>query len=157
MSDDHIIDLAAYLEARERDLDHEGPLAVLGSEGERRRFILPLWRGAYVAGAGWVGLVREDGPDRLEAVVVIDLRSDPARPEPETGLPPLQLEDKPPSLRMTSDGAMVLALGEGPGGRRWMLVLAELEPDDEVLEDEIRENLLYLAGECAGLMNLVES
>jgi hypothetical protein len=58
---------------------------------------------------------------------------------------------------MTSDGAMVMALGEGPGGRRWMLVLAELEPDDELLEDEIRENLLYLAGECAGLMNLVES
>jgi hypothetical protein len=155
MSDDRIIDLSAYLENRGEEFE-DPPLALLGTEGDRRRFILPLWRVSYIAGAGWAGLVREDGPDQLEVVVVVDQRRDPARPGSELGLPPLVEADQPPSVRMTEKGDLVVALGRGPRGRRWAIVLVERPDDAAPLDERAREDVLYLAGECAGLVELVE-
>lgn len=157
MSDDGIIDLAAYLEARDGDLDDDdAPLALRGMEGERRRFVLPLWRMAYLASASWAGLVRETGPGRVEAVLVLDTGQDPARALPDAGLPELEEGDRPPSLRVAKGGELVLALGPGPGGKRWMVVLAERPAEAEELDADTREDLLYVAGECAGLVELVE-
>lgn len=156
MSDDGIIDLAAYLDARDGLDDDDTPLALRGMEGERRRFVLPLWRLAYLASASWAGLVRETGPGRVEAVMVLDMGRDPARALPDGGLPAMAEADEPPSLRVTTGGELVLALGKGPGGQRWMVVLAERSAAADDLDARTREDLLYVAGECAGLVELVE-
>lgn len=157
MTDDRIIDLRPYLEHGDGDDDdEEPPLALWGTEGDRRRFILPLWRMAFLGKAGWAGVVREDRPGALEVVVVVDQRHDPARPRPDRPLPELLADDLPPKVRQTRDGDLVLALGHGPRGRRWVVVLTDREPDAAVPEERDREDLLYLAGECAGLVELVE-
>lgn len=155
MSDDRIIDLQAYLEGRDDDFD-EAPLALWGTEGDRRRFILPLWRMSFIAEAGWAGLVRENGPDDLEIVVVVDQREEPARPEPGRPLPALVEGDLAPSVRVTEAHELVVALGKGPRGRRWVIVLLERPPDAEGLDADDREDVIYLAGECAGLVELIE-
>lgn len=154
MSDDRIIDLRPYLEFRDGE-EEEPPLALWGTEGNRRRFILPLWRIAFLGDAGWVGLVREDGPGELEVVVVVDLRQDPARQRPER-LPELTADDLPPKVRRTGQGDLVVALGHGPRERRWAIMLTDRPSDAEPLDEREREDLLYLGGECAGLIDLIE-
>ncbi|MEQ9568650.1 MAG: hypothetical protein RLN75_00550 [Longimicrobiales bacterium] len=57
MSDDDVIDLRRYREEQERESD-EGGLSLMGADGDRRHFALPLWRMAAVASATWSGLVR---------------------------------------------------------------------------------------------------
>ncbi len=159
MTDDRIIDLRPYLEGD--DLVDEPPLSLWGTEGDRRRFILPLWRMSFLASARWGGLVRENGPGDLEVMVVVDQREDPARSVPARPLPELTTDDVPPSVRETAEGDVVVSVGYGPRGLRWVVVLSDRDsqndPDvDRPILDDEREDMVYLSGECAGLIELTE-
>lgn len=158
MSDDRIVNISEYIRARKEELEgSERAPALSGIEGERRHLVLPLWRVAYVAHAGWVGLLRRDAAGAVEAVAVVDMRHDPARPHPDQGLPTVPFDDDPPCLRALPGGGLLLALGEGPRDSRWSIVLAERGDDAAPLEREAREDLVYLAGECAALVALLEA
>lgn len=155
MSDDRVIDLSAYLRAKEEEEDRR-PLSLAGTEGERRRYVLPLWRMAYLAEARWAGLVKLDDSGRAsKASVVLDQGADPARWAPADGLPVLPAELPPPALEIVGRGSLAMPLGRAYDGSEWWVVLCERKraamPDTEV-----REDLVFLAGECAGLLSLLE-
>ena len=153
---DDIIDLGEYL--RRREVAEKPPrtaFAVWGGEGERTRFALPLWRIVYLAGGSRGGLVwvssAEDRPARLRPFVVLDLGEDPAR----TRFPPALIHGidtaEAPVLREHGEEGLAVHLGEQEG-RRWYLVVADTVERPGGLEGRARDDLLFLAGECAGLL-----
>ena len=154
--DDRIIDLAEY--ARRKEEDAEEPVrttfALHGGEGERARFALPLWRATYLAGGTRAGLVWEPVGNvdaDLEAFVVLDLGSEPPRTDfPGTLAAELRSDESAPGLVLTEE-AVVVFLGESRG-RRWYLVVHPREGDAVEGSAMPREDLYFLAGECAGLL-----
>ncbi|MBT8405231.1 MAG: hypothetical protein KJP18_15310 [Gemmatimonadetes bacterium] len=144
MRDDTVIHLDDY--RRSTASDPRAGLSLAGAEGGRRHFTLPLWRMASATGADWAGLVRwtGDGPD---AVTVVDLDAGPARSEPAEGLP-RPTDAVPPDIRMVGS-QLTLALGRY-GGDSWGVVLGGAA----VTLGSVRDQLLFLAGECAGLLAL---
>ena len=153
---DDIIDLGEYL--RRREVAERAPrtaFAVWGGEGERTRFALPLWRIVYLAGGSRGGLVwvpsAEERPTRLRAFVVLDLAEDPAR----TRFPPTLIHgidtSQAPVFREHGDEGLAVHLGDQEG-RRWYLVVAETVERQGGVEGRARDDLLFLAGECAGLL-----
>lgn len=152
--DDQIIDLGEYLRKREeRTQEERSTFALWGGEGDRSRFALPLWRAAYLVGGRRAALVWESAEQpagHLRPFVVLDLWSEP----PRTEIPPAAVDE----LRH-AEGAPVCILGpEGLGfylgendGRRWYLVVTG-PPGELVLLDEDKDDLHFLAGECAGLL-----
>jgi hypothetical protein len=156
MSDDRIIDLTVRLRARESDEGTGHPLSLRGTDGERRRYALPLWRMAHVAQARWAALVCEELRHEPTAVVVIDLAEDPPRAAPEDGIPRLEPDAAPPAILTCEGGGLVLPLGAGSDGMRWYAVTADRESAELPLAAR-RDDLLFLAGECAGLLELVET
>lgn len=157
---DDIIDLGEYL--RKRDEAEKAPrtaFAVWGGDGERSRFTLPLWRVVYLAGGSRGGLVwapsGDDRPARLRPLVVLDLTEDPARIRFSAGLVHGMKEAPAPTLREKGEEGLAIFLGE-QDGRRWFLVVDELgEPPPETAaggEARARDDILFLAGECAGLL-----
>jgi hypothetical protein len=155
MGDESIIDLAEWVRARESESeDPVSPLALHGVTGERRRYVLPLWRMAYLAQARWAGLLRESSTG-IEAVVVLDLRQDPPRTEPPGGIRPLGPSDRPPGIRVLGEGDLQLPLGQTPDGSRWCVTISDRQRSVQP-EAPDREDLLFLAGECAGLLSMLE-
>jgi hypothetical protein len=153
---DDIIDLGEYLRRREEaEKIPRTAFAVWGGEGERARFALPLWRIVYLASGARGGLVwvsvSEDRPSRLNPFVVLDLAEDPARtrfqPQAVAGLEGVSA----PTMRATAEGALAVHLGEHDG-RRWFLVVDETTKDPGALDGRVRDDILFLAGECAGLL-----
>jgi hypothetical protein len=156
--DGKVIDLQAYLQRKEEEA--EAPRSVFsfyGGDGERSRFALPLWRAAYMASGMRAALVSVDreavGDKRVpEVLVVLDLREEPARMEYTnsfmTGLPP----DPHQGAQAIGHKEVVVYLGEHHD-RKWYLVVDDLGPPEDPAEHErdLRD-LLFLAGECAGLL-----
>jgi hypothetical protein len=152
---DDIIDLGEYL--RRREIAEKAPrtaFAVWGGEGERTRFALPLWRVVYLAGGGRGGLVwvpsAEDRPALLRPFVVLDLAEDPARTRFAPSLVQGIDTSTAPLLRELGHDGLAVHLGEQEG-RRWYLVVADAETGGGI-EGRARDDLLFLAGECAGLL-----
>jgi hypothetical protein len=153
---DDIIDLGDYL--RRREVAEKAPrtaFAVWGGEGERNRFALPLWRVVYLAGGSRGGLVwvpvGQDPPSRLRPFVVLDLAEEPAR----TDFPPSLVHGmdtaQAPVLREMEQDGLAVHLGD-QDGRRWYLLVAEVGDGTSTVEGRVRDDLLFLAGECAGLL-----
>jgi hypothetical protein len=153
---DDIIDLGEYL--RRREETEKAPrtaFAVWGGDGERARFALPLWRIVYLAGGARGGLVwaraTEERPARLNPFVVLDLAEDPARtrfqPQAVHGL---EVGTAPTMRALAADGSLAIHLGEHEG-RRWFLVVDETSKDSS-LDGRVRDDILFLSGECAGLL-----
>lgn len=148
--DDQIIDLTSYGAPGD---DEGGTFALWGSEGERSRFALPVWRCIFLLDGDRGGIV-STGPEgrmgEVEPFFVLDLGNEPAR----TGFDPAVLDlvagEEPPALG-TREGAGVVLLARDEG-RRWWLVVTGPEVGRETLESGEREDLLFLAGECAGLL-----
>lgn len=154
MSDD-VIDLGEYLKRRDGEEEPGGTFALWGADGERSRFALPLWRAIYL-GMGERGgiLWRERKGDALRPFVVLDLASDPPRmdfpsPDQEPGG-----DARPPFVTPASPRGMSVYLGEDEQGREWFLVLAGGAAGITEPEGRDREDVLFLAGECAGLLFL---
>lgn len=151
---DGIIDIRAYLDGGEDDdTPAGGAFALWGAEGERSRFALPLWRIVYLAGGDRGAIVSTRGmaPSRGRPFVVLDLRTDPPRTDyAETDLPDCG-EDPAPVLFDRLGEGLVVYLGTG-GGKRWYLVVDGIRERSYPLESRAREDILFLAGECAGLL-----
>lgn len=155
--DDRIIDLGEYIRKRgeREDAASRRVFAVWGGEGERSRFALPLWRTAYLAGGSRVAVVWEHagvGERNLHPLIVLDLATDPARTTVETGsVAGVRNASDPPAVGGRDGQDVAVFLGEREG-RRWYLVVTDLDPDREELVGRAREDVLFLAGECAGLL-----
>lgn len=154
---DGIIDIRQYLQADEED---PGAFALWGGEGERSRFALPLWRIIYLAGGDRGGIVSlPDTRSRqhtrstigLESLVVLDLRRDPARTDfDDLAAPALEIQESPKLVDLAADG-LVVALGESVG-RSWFVVVDGIDGRTDPLGSDVKEDVLFLSGECAGLL-----
>ncbi len=152
MTDDHVIDIRRYLDSSAELLDLRA-FSVLGGGGNRSRLALPIWRAIHLVGGDWGGIVSmsklqpEQGADPLFA---LDLKEDPARaagsPEPLRVFP----VGEAPSMTFGKGEGLAVLLGEDDE-RRWFLqilgVIKKVPP-----EGKDRETLLFLSGECAGLL-----
>lgn len=149
--DEGIIDIRKYL----IDPLHPGRRAfsIWGGEDERAHLALPIWRSLQLAGAERGGIIwQESGSTGPPApFFVLDLREEEAR----TSFPPLPEESsmvsEPPALFHRRGGGILVFLGE-EGGRRWFLEVSGVGGSS--LKGKKREDFLFLAGECAGLLFL---
>lgn len=154
--DNRIIDLTKYLRRREEreDSSSRSTFAVWGGEGERSRFALPLWRAAYLVRGSRAALVWEPSgaaEDRLAPLIILDLAQEPAR----TLVPGDVVQDVRDAQEAPAIGeaetAFAIFLGERDE-RRWYLVVTDLDEGATPPEGRTREDILFVAGECAGLL-----
>ena len=152
--DDDVIDLIQYRDRDSpiRDGDpSRAEFSVFGGEGHRSRFALPVWRAIYLVGGrrGSLVWVPQEGGADPKAEFVLDLGADPARTDcvlPDTGLSP---SSEPPTVFDTAESVSVFL---GTRDRKsWFLVLDDYGPAG-VVAGFSRGDLLFLAGECAGLL-----
>jgi hypothetical protein len=154
---DIVIDLNEYLRRRASDGEEQpaATFALWGADGERSRFALPLWRSIFLAGAERGGILWTDAAGMvLHPLVVLDLARDPARTDFHPWmLDSLRGEEAPELVEQGVDPHMAIFLGEREG-RRWFLVVDGGEGKEVPLPARDREDILFLAGECAGLLFL---
>ncbi len=151
---DGIIDLTAYLRHRDDDGEDQptrGAFALWGADGERSRFALPLWRTLFLAGGGRGAIVWRFPAGPLSPFVALDLEQDPPRCDfadaPLEGVP----TQSAPAI-VESDHSVVVFLG-AHSSREWFLMV-ESGTVREPLTSRDREDILFLSGECAGLLFL---
>lgn len=147
---DQVIDINQYLKGT--GTGSGGAFSVWGGEEGAARFALPVWRAVYLLGGGFGGIFHQGSNpvEKPEPFFVLDLKEDPAR----TAIPAvpesvLGLTDAP-AVATWSGGGAVVFLGR-VGDRRWFLAIHGGEEGRE-LSGRRREDLLFLAGECAGLL-----
>ncbi len=156
MSDD-VIDLTKYLD---RDGGgEEGPgsiFALWGAEGERSRFALPLWRSIYLANGdrGAIVWCEPSNPTSLRPFVVLDLANDPPRTTFPATMVGVREGDEPPALRDDAESGLSVLLGVREGRRWYMVVDGGGDARSAPVPRRDREDILFLAGECAGLLFL---
>ena len=151
---DRIIDLTQYLHGGDGELPR-GTFALWGADGERSRFALPLWRIIYLARGGRGVLLHRPSTANgdAEPIVILDLSQDP----PRMGLDPEHLRaeehtESPALFDRRGDG-LLIRLG-ARNGREWLILVDGGEERVEPLDPRAREDVLFLAGECAGLLFL---
>ena len=147
---DKIIDINRYL-SRSAEKGG-GAFSVWGGDGERARFALPLWRAIFLVGGDRGGIAYLPAGDTGSPgpFFVLDLGMDPARidfPPPPTSI--LHSHEAPALARLPGGGEAVF-LGEEKG-KRWFLMVMGGEGKGPI-DGSKRENLRFLAGECAGLL-----
>lgn len=153
-----IIDLQEWVRRKEEEASTSARtvFSLYGGEGERSRFALPLWRAAYLAGGFRAGVAwakkgesAREGP--VEAFVVLDLKSEPARLD----YAPACLGSFEPTTAagslLDAEGAASVYLGE-TDERWWFMVVDDLEAAAGGMKAQEQRDLLFLAGECAGLL-----
>ena len=148
--DEGIIDLSQWVAERE-DRQRTATFAVWGGEGERSRFALPVWRTIYLLHGVRGGVVWTGAGDRgVQPFFVLDLGAEPARTEfsPEISS---QLRDREPPALALSEGIAAVLLAR-TADRTWFLLVAGEEVGEDEPDRRSREDLLFLAGECAGLL-----
>lgn len=144
---DEIIHLSDYLEER----GSRTTFAVQGGEGERSRFALPVWRAVYLLGGDRGGIIWTPPSGRSpRAFFVLDLASDPARTEFGDGVTDGLHGREAPAVEVRDETVTVLLAREEH--RSWYLTVVGREPDEGEPSARAREDLLFLAGECAGLI-----
>lgn len=150
---DEIIDLSQFIARRAESGAPAGTMTLWGADGERSRFALPLWRVVHLAGADrgvifW-RRVSDDSPPK--PFVVLDIGHDPARLDVAEHLAACA-EDASADLHDLGHEGMVVCLGS-KGDRAWG-ILADGGTRRAPLTTRKREDILFLAGECAGLLFL---
>jgi hypothetical protein len=145
--DERVIDLLGYLEGKGSGRTHFG---VWGGEGVRARFALPAWRAVNLVGASRAGLLYLEDPERSPTTLfVLDLGSDEPRTDfSATKLPP---PSETPRVLHEVPGEIVIYLCT-VGNVPWYLALDGGSWGQRRLGAEQREQLLFFAGECAGLL-----
>lgn len=152
--DDDVIDLTRYLERKTEPRDpgtERASFSVFGGDGDRSRFALPIWRSIYLVGGrrGALVWVPRGGPSEPKAEFVLDLGSDPARTDftlPNAGA--ADSSEPPTVFEETECVAVFLGVREG---KNWFLLLDDYGPEGAV-KGYAKGDLLFLAGECAGLL-----
>ena len=152
MSDD-IIDLRAFLERRAETRAPSGTMALWGADGERSRFALPLWRVVNLAGAerGVIFWRSSSGDPTATPFVVLDIAHDPARLNVLPGQADFGGDTSTQLFDRGTDGLLV-RLGT-KDDREWGLLVDGRARRGELSARE-REDILFLSGECAGLLFL---
>jgi hypothetical protein len=156
LTDDGVIDIRQHF-AKTVDAPVPRVFSVWGGEGAHSRFALPVWRAVALQGGDWGGIVslsKIDVSATPQPLFALDLLREPARIE--SPLEPLRAlgDGDVPSLAVTSGGGTAVLLGED--GERWWFLRALGGGSDALPEGKARETLLFLAGECAGLLFLRE-
>jgi hypothetical protein len=152
---DEIIDISRYLERDAPRAPAPATMALWGADGERSRFALPLWRVVHLAEAErGVILWRSTSGDRSpHPFVVVDLTHDPARLDVTgPGLSYCRQAESATLHDLGPDG-LVVYLGSRDE-RVWCLLAEGGDRRSQQLEPHKREDVLFLAGECAGLLFL---
>lgn len=152
---DEIIDITRYLKREPASDLPRGTMSLWGADGERSRFALPLWRLIYLARAeraviSWADVARQDD---VHPFVVLDTGADPARRDVDASRLPRFQADEGPSLMDLDANGLVVYLGSR-AGRVWTLLVDGGEERSEPLARAAREDILFLSGECAGLLFL---
>jgi hypothetical protein len=126
--------------------------AVWGGEGDRARLALPIWRAIYLLGGdrGGIVWVSPEADCDPHPFFVLDLGEDPPRTAFSSQGLCRFVGQEAPVLASTPEGGITVYLGEEEG-RRWFLSV-EGRRDGRAPEGKAREDLLFLAGECAGLL-----
>ena len=153
---DEIIDLTKYLNRESKaEEPARGAFALWGADGEQSRFALPLWRTIYLTQGERGAIVWRDtsGDDAPHAFLVLDLGQDPARLEIDQDAIPLSEDGEPPTLHDYGAEGVTIFLG-ARGDRIWHLAVDGGDKRVGELSASIREDILFLAGECAGLLFL---
>ena len=150
---DGIIDIRQYLDRDNDDDEARGAFSLWGADGERSRFALPLWRVIYLAGGerGAIASAPNGTNPALEPLIVLDLRTEPARLDLSSIHVMGGEDDRSPMLHDLGPDGLIVLLGESVG-RRWYLVVDGRPSDVEPLESATKEDILFLSGECAGLL-----
>ena len=150
---DGIIDIRQYLDGDHDGEDARGAFSLWGADGERSRFALPLWRVIYLAGGdrGAIASAPNGGRRTLEPLIVLDLRTEPARLDLSSIDVAGGEDDRSPMLVDLEARGLVVLLGESVG-RRWYLVVDGRPAAVGPLDSGTKEDILFLAGECAGLL-----
>jgi hypothetical protein len=151
---DEIIDITRYLR-RDGDADlPRGAMALWGAEGERARFALPLWRIIFLSEAErGIILHRPVGGGPPSPFVALDLAHEPARTDLAGADIPTFSEDGSHALLDRGPDGVIVHLGSR-GGRVWSLLVDGGGTRVAPLSARTREDILFLAGECAGLLFL---
>ncbi|MDX1495463.1 MAG: hypothetical protein R3253_15450 [Longimicrobiales bacterium] len=152
---DEIIDITRYLKREPSSDLPRGTMSLWGADGERSRFALPLWRIIYLAQGerAVIAWSEETRQNRLHPFVVLDIAVDPARREIDgTRIPRFDADEGPSLVDFEREG-LVVYLG-ARAGRIWTLVVDGGPGREETLARSAREDILFLAGECAGLLFL---
>lgn len=148
----HVIDIQNYLGVESRGDDGRA-FSVWGGEGGRTRFALPVWRAIQLVGGergGIVSVPKKETVANPLPFFLLDLRKDPAEVAfPTATLERLRTAD-PPALEFTGLGELAVLLGEEEE-RVWFIQVLGGRGGG-VLDEKAREILLFLAGECAGLL-----
>jgi len=150
---ENIIDLEDF--RGRRLLDRGTSFSVWGGDGERSRFALPIWRAIYLIGGERGGIVwlPEDpgGFSTPTPLFVLDLAAEPARTDFDGTLMARLVRGEPPDVEDEHPAGVAIYLGKD-GSRRWFLVVSGGEGQARELVGKSREDLLFLAGECSGLL-----
>ncbi|HUF76027.1 MAG TPA: hypothetical protein VMM35_07100 [Longimicrobiales bacterium] len=152
---DKIIDIARYLDRDSGRSEAPATMALWGADGDRSRFALPLWRIVHLAQAerGVIFWRKASGDRTPSPFVVIDLARDPARLAVDgAALPPCE-ESASATLHDLGPAGLMVCLGSRDG-RSWCLLADGGREREGTLEARRREDVLFLAGECAGLLFL---
>jgi hypothetical protein len=153
MMSDGIIDLGEYLRRRDGPSEPASTFALYGADGERSRFALPLWRAIYLAAGDRGGVLWQHiGGGALQPFVVLDLAKDP--PRTDFAWPAaLDPGEHAPDLIESPEGGVAIYLGV-ERDRRWYLVVQNTQGAVPPPGGRDREDIMFLAGECAGLLFL---
>lgn len=156
MTDDGVIDIRQYL-AQTGNAPFSRVFSVWGGEGNNSRFALPVWRCITLLEGDWGGIVslpKLDPEGTARPFFVLDLLQEPARTQvPTEPLRALEGGDVP-SLAVEGGDGLALLLGVD-AEQSWFLRVAGGKSDTEP-DGKARETLLFLAGECSGLLFLRE-
>lgn len=147
MSD--VIDLSDYIDGP----DSTGTtFAIEGGDDDRSRLALPVWRALYLLDGDRGGVVwtpAEEG--RLRTLFVLDLATEPARTHFDASVVDPVVEREPPAVEI-QEGRAVILLARDDEDRTWFLVVDGPKVGGGEHELRNREDLLFVAGECAGLV-----
>lgn len=149
MSD--IIDLSDYIDRP----DSTGTtFAIEGGDDDRSRLALPVWRALYLlegdrGGITWIPA--GEGEGRLRTLFVLDLATEPARTDFDASVVDPVVERDPPAVEI-GDGRAVILLARDDEERTWFLVVDGPKVGGKEHASRDREDLLFVAGECAGLV-----
>jgi hypothetical protein len=152
---DKVIDITSYFD---RDAGRSGTpvtMALWGADGDRSRFALPLWRIVHLAQAerGVIFWRPTEGDCKPKPFVVVDLARSPARLHVDGVALPACEQTAPATLHDLGPGGLVVFLGAHEG-RSWCLLADGGSAREAMLDARRREDVLFLAGECAGLLLL---
>lgn len=147
MSD--VIDLSDYIDRPDRT---GTTFAIEGGDDDRSRLALPVWRALYLldgdrGGIAWTPA--EEG--RLRTLFVLDLATEPARTDFDASVVDPVADREPPAVEI-EEGRAVILLARDDEGRAWFLVVDGPDVGKQEHESRNREDLLFVAGECAGLV-----